>query len=281
MSDPMREPTDNIRETAPPAVHASPVAGLIQVITRPWGEQSWLRVYSIAIAMAAFLSFTGANGTHVLDMWTRFTYWLILMLGGSAVVQIVSLGFDRFVRLEPLAEATAMFAAATPLITLFVWYVTSLFNDWPLRPSVLPRFVPPVLVITAAMSALQYALNRLPRQTHEFAPKTAHAEPGKAFRERLSFKYRQANILALSAEDHYLRVHTSAGETLVLMRLYDAIRELDGIEGSQTHRSWWVAKNAVCDVERRDGKVSLRIDGGALAPVSRSYQKVLKDGGWF
>lgn len=281
MSDPMREPTDNIREPAPPAVHASPVAGLIQVVTRPWGERHWLRVYSVAIAMAAFLSFTGANGTHVLDMWTRFTYWLILMLGGSAVVQIVSLGFDHFVRLEPLAEAAGMFAAATPLITLFVWFVTGQFNGRPPRVIDLPAYVPPVLVITAAMSVLQYVLNRAPRQTHEFAPQTVHTEPGKAFRDRLPFKYRQADIYALSAEDHYLRVHTSAGETLILMRLYDAIRELDGIEGSQTHRSWWVAKSAVRDIERGDGKVSLRIESGASAPVSRSYQKALKTDSWF
>jgi len=33
-------------------------------------------------------------------------------------------------------------------------------------------------------------------------------------------------IYAVSAEDHYLRVHTSLGETMVLMRLADAVRQL-------------------------------------------------------
>ena len=64
------------------------------------------------------------------------------------------------------------------------------------------------------------------------------------------------------------------------MRLYDAIRELDGIEGSQTHRSWWVAKDAVADVTRGDGRVSLTLKNAVAAPVSRSYQKTLKQDGW-
>ncbi len=277
----MREPTDNIRETAAAAVRASPVAGLIRALTHPWGERTWLRVYSVAVAMAAFMGFTGAMGTDVFDGWTRFTFWLIMMLGGTLIVQLVCLIFDSFLRLAPLPEAIVQFIVTTPLITVFVWAVAALFTGRAIDPANLPAHLLPVAVITAAMSALQYALNHRPRQTHEFAPQSIHAEPGKALRDRLSFKYRQAEIYALSAEDHYLRVHTSAGETLILMRLYDAIRELDGIEGSQTHRSWWVAKSAVRDIERADGKLNLRIEGGVSVPVSRSYQKALKDGGWF
>jgi len=75
-------------------------------------------------------------------------------------------------------------------------------------------------------------------------------------------------------------VHTDRGETLILMRLYDAIRELEGIEGSQTHRSWWVAKDAIIEVVRRDGRYQFRLEGGLNVPVSRSFQKALKDEAW-
>ena len=106
------------------------------------------------------------------------------------------------------------------------------------------------------------------------------AEKQAALRERLPFRHRRADIYALAAEDHYLRVHTSAGDALILMRLYDAIRELDGIEGSQTHRSWWVAKNAVADAARGGGKAALTLKNGLCVPVSRSYVKALKQDGW-
>ena len=67
---------------------------------------------------------------------------------------------------------------------------------------------------------------------------------------------------------------------MILMRLYDAIKELEGIEGSQTHRSWWVAKEAVAETIRGDGRINLKLSNGELAPVSRSFQNALKAQNW-
>ena len=276
----MRESPQDMREREAPAVHASPVAGLVRVITAPWGERTWLRVYCIAVAMAALLSFTGAFGTGQVSEWTRFTYWLVVMLGGTVAVQVISLVRDRFVRLEPLPDAIVQFCAVTPAITVVAWLLTTLFEGSAFDILRLWSFAGPVACITAFMCLIQYLINRQPRQSHVFAGPQAAAEPGATFRQRLPFKYRHAELYALSAEDHYLRVHTAAGNTLVLMRLYDAIKELDGIEGSQTHRSWWVARDAVTDVVRGDGRISLSLKTGTAAPVSRSYQKTLKTDGW-
>lgn len=280
MSDPMRETPDEMREMTAPAAGASPVAGLIQAVTSPWGERAWLRVYCIAIAMAFFLSLTGAMGTNEAPLSVRLGYWLMTMIGGTVAVQLVSLIMDRFLRLEPLAEAITLFLLSLPAITLTVWGLEALYFGRPLNSGNLQYLMGPVLIVTVAMSGLQYAFARNPRQSHVFA-EAVRTEPAKAFRDRLPFKYRQAEIYALSAEDHYLRIYTSAGETLILLRFYDAIRELDGIEGSQTHRSWWVAKDAVSDVVRGDGRIALRIKGDIEAPVSRSYAKTLKASGWF
>jgi len=276
----MREQGEKMREMRADAVHASPVAGVIRVVTAPWGERTFLRVYCIAIAMAAFLSFTGALGTGVFDTGTRVGYWLSVMLAGTVAMQVVSAVMERFVRLEPLPEAIMQFVLATPVILVVVWAVSAVFSGRPLDMGRLPGYALPVVGVTAAMSVLHYLLNRTPRQTHVFTPQT-YTEPGKALRERLPFKYRHAQLYALSAEDHYLRVHTSAGETLILMRLYDAIAELDGIEGAQVHRSWWVAKDAVANVARSDGRVSLALKSKADVPVSRSYVQALKAAGWF
>lgn len=256
------------------------MASVIRTLTSPWGERTWLRVYTITIAMAFFLSFTGAMGSYNAPIVTRIGYWLTVMLAGTVVVQLISLLMCRFRTLEPLTGAIVQFALAVPLVTLTVWLTESLYFSHAPNPAALRFLIGPVIVITFAMSALQYALERTPRQSHVH-PASDPAEPAQAFRERLPFKYQKAEIYALSAEDHYLRVHTSAGQTLVLMRLYDAIRELDGIEGSQVHRSWWVAKDAVRNIIRGDGKLSLDIKGEVEAPVSRSYAKVLKAEGWF
>lgn len=277
----MREQDGDIRERAVPAVGASPVAGLIARITAPWGERHWLRVYTAASALAVFMSLTGAFGTHIFPPFTRIAYWLSVMLAGCVVTQIASLVMDRFLKLEPLADAIVQFCLSMPGITLEVWAITAVYVGHTPRVANIPAFLVPVAIVTTAMAVLQYLVHREPKQSHVFAPEHKKETPAGAFRERLPFKFRHADIHALSSEDHYLRVHTSAGETLVLMRLYDAIRELEGIEGSQTHRSWWVAKDAVRDIKRNDGRVTLVLPGDVSVPVSRSYAKPLRASGWF
>lgn len=101
-----------------------------------------------------------------------------------------------------------------------------------------------------------------------------------ALSERLPVRLRTAAIHAVSAEDHYLRVHTSGGEELILLRLSDAIRELGGLDGLQVHRSWWVARQGVAEVKRDDGKLALKLKSGAEAPVSRTYARAVRDAGW-
>ena len=73
---------------------------------------------------------------------------------------------------------------------------------------------------------------------------------------------------------------TRAGAELILMRLSDAIGEMDGIEGERTHRSWWVARDAV-RTSRRDGRnLRLILHNGLEVPVSRTSVAKLKQLGW-
>ena len=65
------------------------------------------------------------------------------------------------------------------------------------------------------------------------------------------------------------------------MRLTDALGELEGLEGAQVHRSWWVARDAVVGAERGNGRASLTLKTGAVAPVSRTYAQALRAAGWY
>ncbi len=247
--------------------------------------RQWLRTYAVAVGMAAFLTLIGALGTSEFGFAQRLAFWLMLMVGGTVIAQGAGAMLERLTSLNTWQEFLAMLALIVPPITLVVWLVTAVFTGRRPDPGQLPAYILPVAIVSLAMASLHVMVNRTPVQSHAFAapqktPETALV-PGEALRARLPFKFKAADIHALSGEDHYLRVHTSAGETLILMRLYDAISLLDGIEGSQTHRSWWVARDAVTDVRRRDGRTALVVKGGIEAPVSRSFAKALKDGGWF
>ena len=82
-------------------------------------------------------------------------------------------------------------------------------------------------------------------------------------------------------EDHYVRAHTVLGSELILLRMRDAVGELEGIDGAQVHRSWWVARDAVEDVKRDGRNLRLVLPGGLEAPVSRARVVELKEAGWF
>ena len=87
-------------------------------------------------------------------------------------------------------------------------------------------------------------------------------------------------LLYIEAEDHYLRVHTDLGNDLLLLRMSDAVAELDPTIGRQVHRSYWVAQRAVASVQRDGYRTRLVLVTGKQIPVSRTYLPALRKTGW-
>ena len=240
-----------------------------------------LRGLVIAAAAGVVLALTGAFGTVETPLWLRLAYWVPVMLAGALWGHVCSRLIDRWIDMDerPWLTVAALTAAITGPVSVMVWFVTGLVFDGEVYPlSILPLMVGPVLTITGVMSAINVFLGKAqPVQTHAAGVGAAPAR----FPDRLPMKLRGAAIRAVQAEDHYLRIHTDRGSDLILMRLSDALEELEGLEGSQTHRSWWVAKDAVRDVARGDGRATLTLDGGVTVPVSRRYARALREAGWY
>lgn len=87
-------------------------------------------------------------------------------------------------------------------------------------------------------------------------------------------------ILALSAEDHYVRVIAETKSVLALMPLTEAAALMPEGSGAQVHRSWWVATSAVTGQRRAGRDLHLVLAGGLTAPVSRSRIADLRALGW-
>lgn len=85
------------------------------------------------------------------------------------------------------------------------------------------------------------------------------------------------DLVALSAELHYMRVHTAEGDALILYPFGQAIAELEDQGGGiQIHRSHWVSLSQVARVTRRgQGGLCLTTTDIEL-PVSRSRRKALE-----
>ena len=78
------------------------------------------------------------------------------------------------------------------------------------------------------------------------------------------------DIVYLHVSGHYLDVVTTAGTTVLLMSLADAMAHLDN-RGLRVHRSYWVAARHVVELSRKDSRTVLVLSGEREVPVSRTY----------
>lgn len=90
---------------------------------------------------------------------------------------------------------------------------------------------------------------------------------------------RRGALLALEAEDHYLRVHTDRGNALIHNRFSDALARVATVDGLRVHRSWWVARGAIERVARDGDRLALHLRGGLVVPVSRTYALAVRNAG--
>lgn len=228
---------------------------------------------AIAVFLSLFGLFSGGSPRAVLMRDAQyFVYaWSGSLLGLVSARLAFRLGlWSRGALVTGLATGVIM----APAMMLIVWLCVVLANGAPPRLRDLPEILWPTFLICVGSSVLALLISR---GRHSFP---AAAPPPPKFLERLPLKLRGSELWAVEAEDHYLRLHTSKGQDLILLRLADALDELDGIEGAQVHRSWWVARDAITDARRGDGRATLTLKDGSEVPVSRTYARLLREKNW-
>ncbi len=264
----MREKVDLLRELGEGAFG--------EASNREEALRSWAIYFGVAAAAGAFLALGGAFGTGGAPLFGRLAYWIAAMVAGSVIGQTVRIVMTRYLDSyeRPFLASFAIALGVAIPGCLFI-YLLSRLSFGRVSTSNLPSLFTMVFVVSLAMTALFMLLGRARTR------KTAAGPAPPRFLERLPLKLRGAILYAVQAEDHYLRLHTSKGQDLILMRLSDAIAELEGLEGAQVHRSWWVARAGVGDVKRADGKVLLVLKNEAEAPIARGNVRTLKEAGWW
>jgi len=286
----MREMYLSFRDRTGVAVHASPVAAAI--------APRAIRGFVIGGVGAVFLTIIGAVGTGGYPILHRLAYWLIVMQAGALIGFLVSTTVNLWggLRSWPWLEGAAITAVITlPLSTLVIvanhLFFGGGFPPWP--QMIVVGMV--VMMFSGLMTAINYATApKLPIMADaapQHVPTTPVIVQKEVLRvsvsaqtrlaERLPPHLRQARLLAIEAEDHYLRAHTDAGSDLVLLRLTDAISELDSLPGARTHRSWWVARAAVNAACIENGRTMLTLTNNLTVPVSRTFRSHLQADGWF
>lgn len=242
-------------------------------------EYFWLGALT-ALGLGAVFAFLGVYDSDQLPFYMRFVFWTSTMVTGIGATSLA--GPWVFNHLLPGRNLVLQLALVAAVISLPVWVVilgftASLTGHWPFNDvpmQFLRIFAVSFIVVSGGYAGLKM-LGLIGAETNPENP--AGASPVPSFLERLPAKYHGAALYAVSSEDHYLRIHTDRGEEMILMRLSDAMRELEGADGLQTHRSWWVAREGVDHVARDNGKQKIVLKSGGAAPVSRSFASAVKD----
>ncbi|MEO0938698.1 MAG: LytTR family DNA-binding domain-containing protein [Pseudomonadota bacterium] len=246
------------------------------ILPRVSRTRLWQVVTIFVVTLLAAV--TGPFGTFQSGGFSaRLVYWIVAISISLGVALSLKYALRDLLRTPQFWLAELYICLGTTLAFTPFLYAWTLF--WFAGPP--EKYPSPVwmgvnvLAICMLISGLRYGLPA-------FAAVTERAEdaPLPRLSDRLCQEAR-APILRLEAEGHYVLVVTGAGVERLRMRLTDAIREMDPVEGYCTHRSHWVARSAIARSKIDGGRPVLALSNGDVVPVSRKYQPDLEDAGLF
>lgn len=227
------------------------------------------RALALSAFAGVFLAAAGAFDTEAAALFPRLAYWVLISLISTAGLE----GCHRLLRRwsgqrsELRLRYWGLASLLLPMTVLALLMCKMVFGGHPKVADFL-ALLPGMVGI---LVALQLALANFPSSPARQQPMPQH----RLLINSLPVWLRDARIDALQAEDHYVRVYTSAGQALVRMRLRDAVETIDGRAGFMPHRSWWVAKQSVIGFRRKGGGGLLTLVGGEQVPVSRAFARDL------
>ena len=223
------------------------------------------------IGVSVILTVMGPFETNeVMRTLPRFAYWVALVFVSYSVGFAANLTASHFAPESPFRRiVVAGFLTALGVLVL-VYALNGLALQYWAAGWALAQLAAEVFVIAFIVAAIFVGAN---------VSMDRGAEPQTpVLLERLPFE-RRAALVALSAEDKYVRVRTLKGDGLVLMRLTDAVREVGDTVGLQVHRSHWVAVDQIAAVARKGDGALLKMTHGPEIPVSRANLGKIREAG--
>lgn len=233
----------------------------------------------LLVAAGLTVGALGPWGSNTYPLLLKHGYWLTTVVGGGVIGIVLDETVGR--RIAPAwRRVLAVSLLMTPLTALYVLgAIRVVLGHWD-GFSGLGHLLWQVFPIALPIMAVRALVWRPVRVETRVVVEPPLPEAEAAFRRRLSARRRAARLLAVEAHDHYLRVHTDQGAELVTLRFADALTELERAHGYQTHRSWWVAADAIEAVRWRRGTGEATLHGGLVVPVSRNMAPALREAGW-
>ena len=249
------------------------------------------RRVGFAFATAIAMTFLAPWGSAHLPLPRRAVEWLVCIAIWEAAVWLVRDGVTRRFGSGRAGGRTVLrgylltlglaSVPAVPLCMLVINGTVGTFGDFAL-------FYADAMGLGFILAAIRYGIwgQRSAARDGSFVELAPARAPGAGGVSCCDFLGRHApdlagaRLLALAAEDHYLRIYTDRGQALALLRLRDAIDSLGAEAGLQVHRSYWVAMHAAPRAARRGQSWQLELPSGLSIPVSKARVAACRAVGW-
>lgn len=240
------------------------------------------------MGLAIALTWLGPRSSEGLGTLNALAFWLAHVGIGLVILALVQLVIGRSAWVSKRSPVAQVFLGGVCAAVVFIPVAVGLdliFEapeaadeiDGNLGMELVMEFVQvlvPFVLIWLLINAP--SLVKLEREDGQEVD-AATADPTTEFWSKVP-KALGRDLIALSAELHYLRVYTSAGDTLILFAFGRAIELLDDAASCQIHRSHWVRFAHIDALEPSDGNLICAMDTGLQLPVSRRYRKAVKLG---
>lgn len=232
------------------------------------------RVLGFSVCLAVALVIMGPFGTFLsMPFHFRMIYWPVVVAASVLLSMLVHVGGRQAF---PNMRSTWRVLSEAVVIATLLAPVVAVVTEWITLPD--HRFwltIGELWLIIASMFAMLrgsflVAETDLDTDTADLRPRLYRRLPVTA----------KSSVIHLTVNDHYVLATLEDGQThRLLMRLADAVDELDTVDGFCVHRSHWVLRSAIDEVYRQKGRDMLRLTSGTEIPISRTYRPNLVEAG--
>jgi hypothetical protein len=235
---------------------------------------------ALLVLSSFMLAVSGLYGIAAESFWRRWIYWACLIAIGIWLSDALSRQLRPWLAKWPWILHWFVFSTILSLPLFGMVALIQGLGNVPIYADAYASAAIKVWLVTAVITA--FGIHRHQDvHTVDIENKVEPEASANTLLERAKKdELHSSTLLAIGAEDHYVRLITDQGEDLILMRFSDALRETNDIDGAQIHRSWWVAKHAIAKFDKKPEGGNIILHNGLTVPVSRRYLKDLKARGW-
>jgi hypothetical protein len=238
------------------------VAGGALVLLGPFNDIAVLPlaeqvVFWGLIAPSAFAVYLG--GVIALARWRPVAHTILSHLVTATLLALLAPGFGVWLGADP-----AIVNMSHRLVVGLFALVWSAAIEFLMVTYLLPGFLD------------RLSGQALPDMVVPFADAPgSHPEPARV--ALLGKTYALPDLQLISADEHYVHIHTAQGRAMLRGRISDIEAVLPDAWGRRVHRSHWVAARSVRGLRRGRESWTLLLEDGTEVPVARARRDAVRD----